>query len=146
MKQSVLKICSWIVAMLATTAVHAYDFQVDGVYYKGNATAKTASVTKGDDLYSGTVTIPATVTNGGVTYNVTAIEANAFANSIHLTGVNIGSNVTTIGYRAFQNCEELASVVIPDGSPFHSYTNLGKNNGVENDEVITSELLQLTEN
>lgn len=106
--------CVWLVAILVSTVVQAYSFKSGGVYYNSNSSSKTASVTKGDELYSGTVTIPATVTEGGVTYNVTSIEAEAFKSCIHLTAVNIGSNVATIGYRAFYGCEELEEIIIPN--------------------------------
>jgi hypothetical protein len=57
----------------------------------------------------GAVTIPDT-TNG---YPVTSIGPQAFANG-HLTSVLIGTNVTSIGQAAFQECSGLASVTIPN--------------------------------
>ena len=59
----------------------------------------TMSVSMVPDMVEGTgeVTIPATLTIGDVTYRVTAIANEAFKNCIHLTAVNIGSNVETIG-------------------------------------------------
>ena len=56
------------------------------------------------------VTVPATVTSEGYTFNVTAISKNAFQNSSKLKSVTIGSNVTTIGNKAFFNCKKLNKV------------------------------------
>lgn len=118
MRVNMKRTCVWLLAILVSVVTQAYDFQSGGVYYTitTNATTTTpgaVTVTSGDG-YSGSVTIPASVVNGGLTYNVTAIASQAFANSIHLTAVNIGSNVVTIGYRAFYGCEELTEIVIPD--------------------------------
>ncbi len=112
MKQNFFKLLLALLAICASTSAMAYDFEAGGIYY--NKSGSNATVTTGDNLYSGTVTIPATVENGGTTYNVTAIANSAFANCTHLTAVNIGSNVETIGYRAFYGCDELTEVVIPD--------------------------------
>ena len=117
MKTTTKRVIAWLVAALTSVTMQAYDFASGGVYYNitSNATASTpgtVTVTKGDG-YSGTVTIPATVQNGGSNYNVTAIAPEAFQNSIHLTAVNIGSKVESIGYRAFSGCEELEEIVLP---------------------------------
>ena len=98
--------------VLAASA--AYDFTTGGVYYNVTKTPSSSepgavTVVSGTDQYSGTVTIPASVTNDSKTYNVTAIADKAFQNCIHLRAINIGSNVTSIGYQAFQGCEEQGS-------------------------------------
>ena len=117
MKKRIL-LTTVLFALAATGNMMAYKFASDGVYYNitkdpnGSEPGKV-SVVSGDG-YSGTVTIPASVQYEGKAYSVTAIAAEAFQNSIHLTGVNIGSNVETIGYRAFYGCEELQEIVIPD--------------------------------
>ncbi|MBO7271857.1 MAG: hypothetical protein J6U89_03160, partial [Bacteroidaceae bacterium] len=67
--------------LLCTTAVTAHDFSVSGIYYNiTDATNKTVAVTyKGswyDDYsneYTGSVTIPESVTYNGTTYSVTSI-------------------------------------------------------------------------
>ena len=133
MKYRLLFACTWLIVMMASLTAHAYSFKAGNVYYTITSSAnKTVSVVSGDELYSGSVTIPATVTNGNVTYNVTAIAAEAFENCIHLTGVTIGSKVATIGYRAFYGCEELTSVVIPD----NVQTIAVRNNVYDNSEAF----------
>ncbi len=59
---------------------------------------------------SGNVTIPDIVTIDGITYKVTAIEANAFKNNKKITKVTIGKYVTTIGKNAFMGCNKLKNV------------------------------------
>lgn len=59
-----------------------------------------------------TVTVPATVKVGGVTYKVTSIAKNAFKNNKKLKKVTIGANITTIGANAFAGCKNLKTVDI----------------------------------
>src|SRR5574344_1536703 len=61
------------------------------------------------------VTILATVTNSGNTYNVTSIGDNAFYNCSDLTSINLSAanSLQTIGDKAFFGCENLTSVTIP---------------------------------
>ena len=101
--------------MLPLTAV-AYDFVVDGVYYKTDLWGDYAYVSdQGDDgtHYTGFVTVPESVINDDTTYPVNKIGAYAFAESTELTGVSIPNSVTEIDDHAFENCSSLAEVVIP---------------------------------
>ncbi len=58
--------------------------------------------------------IPATVTDGGVTYSVTSIGFMAFRDCSGLTSVTIPNSVTSIGQEAFSGCSGLTSVTIPN--------------------------------
>ncbi len=49
----------------------------------------------------------------GNKYKVTAIEANALKGNKRVTKVKIGSNVTSIGKKAFCKCTSLKTVAIP---------------------------------
>ena len=92
------------------------SFQSGGIYYNVTGT-NTVEVTKGStygDDYSGNVTIPSSVTYGGVTYQVTAIGASAFLSCHDLTSVSIPTTVTTIGEGAFYYCTSLTKVIIPE--------------------------------
>ena len=98
-------------SLAAAFSAGAYDFAVDGVYY--NVSGTNASVTYASESYnsySGEVTIPCTVTYGGVVYTVSSIGQDAFAYSTGLTSVTIGQNVETIGAYAFAYCTSLSSV------------------------------------
>ena len=71
--------------------------------------ATTAAVASVQDKAS--VTIPKTTVINGKTYNVTAIDKNAFSPvKSKVTTVSIGANVTTIGEGAFTNCTKLKKV------------------------------------
>lgn len=56
------------------------------------------------------VTIPETVTINHLTYQVTAIQKNAFQGCKKLKKVTIGSNITKIGANAFQGCKKLRTI------------------------------------
>ena len=97
----------------------AHDFEVDGIYYKINdyevsVTYKGTSYTQYHDRYSGSVTIPSTVTYNGTTYSVTAIGELAFYYCTRLTSIIIPNSVTTIGSSAFSECSGLTSIDIPN--------------------------------
>ena len=61
----------------------------------------------------GAVTIPPTVTSGGYTYSIVAIDKNAFIKCSHITGIDIPEGVTTIGAAAFHGCNSLSSLHFP---------------------------------
>ena len=94
----------------------SYDFVVNGIYYSITS-VNTVAVTFKDteyQSYSGTVTIPSSVTYEGSSYTVTAIGPRAFRDCMDLlTAVNIPSTVTTIGEAAFAGCY-LTSIVLPN--------------------------------
>ena len=58
------------------------------------------------------VNVPDTVKIGGYTYEVTAIAANAFSGAKKLKTVTIGSNIRTIGAKAFYKTPQLKKVTI----------------------------------
>ena len=58
------------------------------------------------------ITIPSTVTINGTTYKVTSIASGAFKNNKKLTKVTVGSNVQSIGKKAFYGCKKLKTIVI----------------------------------
>ena len=94
-----------------------YHFESGGLYYNITGT-NTVSVVRKDlyynsEAYKGAINIPATVTNGGITYDVTGISTQAFYRCWDLTEVNIGNNVKSIGSYAFQQCTSLTWVSIP---------------------------------
>ena len=86
----------------------------DGLQYSYNDEDLTVTVSR----YTGTATelvIPAEVTNGSVTYKVTAIGTGAFGGNSTLTSITIPEGVTGIAYYAFAGCTSLTNVTIPEG-------------------------------
>lgn len=92
-----------------------------GTVLTDTATKNTYVVTaKGSTVaYKGTknkkvkkITIPSTVTINGTTYKVTSIASGAFKNNKKLTKVTVGSNVQSIGKKAFYGCKKLKTIVI----------------------------------
>ena len=58
------------------------------------------------------ITIPATIKVGGVSYKVTEVGANAFKNNKKVKKVVIGANVSKIAKKAFNKCPNIKTVVI----------------------------------
>ena len=116
------KIVCILFAILCFTTVHAYDVCIDGIYYNLNSEDKTAEVTHayGNTSYSGSVSIPESITNEGVVFAVSGIGLSAFENCTDLTYVSIPNSVMSIGYDAFHRCSSLMSIEIPS-----SVTSLG---------------------
>ena len=83
--------------------VNADIVEIDGIYYYLKYD-NTAEVTSNPNKYSGSVTIPATVTYGEVEYSVTSIGDQAFFNCSALTSITIPNSVTTIGDFSFDGC------------------------------------------
>ena len=114
---------------LATFLIsYAHDFEVDGIYYNKNADETSVTVTyRGNsyyeyyDEYSGNVVIPSSVTYSGNTYAVTSIGERAFYECNGLTSITIPNSVTSIGNSAFYFCSGLTSITIPN-----SVTSIGE--------------------
>ena len=100
----------------------AYTFEQGGIYYftSGNMAVVTFKDTDYDS-YSGHVTVPASVTHNGTTYQVTAVGNSAFKECYELTAVDLPSTITSIGNYAFENCEGLTNLNMPS-----SLTSIGQ--------------------
>ena len=111
-----------VIGLLCSMSVSAHDFEVDGIYYnimseKDMAVEVTFSGDSYDavlDKYSGSVTIPETVTYNDNIYSVISIGPFAFAGCSGLTSVEIPNSVTCFRSLAFEGCSGLTSIVIPN--------------------------------
>ncbi|MBO4549499.1 MAG: leucine-rich repeat protein, partial [Bacteroidaceae bacterium] len=107
MKKHIRILLLLLLSMVADVAL-AYDAYIDGIYYNFSGNEATMTYESYHSRsYSGSVTIPNTVTYNGTTYSVTSIGQNAFWDCTSLTSITIGNSVTTIGNSAFSGCSGL---------------------------------------
>jgi hypothetical protein len=85
---------------------------VDGLNYRVLRSLKRASVAIGDYYNLTSVTIPATVNDGDVTYEVKDIDDSAFEGCRKLQSVTLAEGIETIGNYAF-NGTEISSLALP---------------------------------
>lgn len=129
-----------LITTICSINAYAYDFEVDGIYYKWlSQEQKTVAVSPRlsgfGESYSGKVEIPTRVTFADTEYVVTAIDEFAFYECSLLEEVVIPSSVKYVnGFRhssvskvaiaegvkgidnlAFFNCDNLATIEIPKG-------------------------------
>lgn len=119
-----------LMALALPKSVFAYDFSAvaptgQTLYYNylnGNVYVtyphSMSNYWSGYTKPTGALTIPQTVTNNGVTYNVAGIGDRAFYDCGGLTSVTIPSSVSTIYSEAFYGCTGLTSVAIPNGTVY----------------------------
>ena len=109
-----------------------YEYFISGGIRYGALTSSQgniATVVAGGE-YTGDITIPATVENGGTTYTVTKIGEDAFFGCSSLVSVDIPDGVVSIGDYAFYACRGLESVTLGSGletigeSAFNNCSNL----------------------
>ena len=134
-----MKKCLLLLYLLLTSVSGwAHDFEADGIYYKiTSPNDLTVSVTYRDnsyysysDRYTGSVTIPESVTYNRKTYSVTSIGVYAFDTCKKLTSVTIPESVTSIDDWAFFGCTGLTSVTIPNSVVTIGYYALGSCSGL----------------
>ena len=84
-----------ILSVFFSISASAYDVEVDGIYYYVDS-HKNATVTSGDNKYSGDIAIPESITYNNSKYSVTSIGDWAFSYCSGLTSVTIPNSVTSI--------------------------------------------------
>jgi len=114
------KFYSLLFVALLPLVANAYDAEIDGIYY--NCSGDEAEVTSNPDYYKGEVNIPSSFIYDGKEFSVTSIGIYAFEDCDDLTSVTIPNSVTSIGECAFSYCSSLTSVTIPN-----SVTSIGEN-------------------
>ena len=115
-----------LLALVVANVASAYNFSVEltsgQTIYLTITDANSVKVVAPESMSwegfaapTGRMVIPATVNNGGTTYNVTAIDRMAFTECYGLTSVSIPGSVVTIGMRAFAADTLLTSVTMGEG-------------------------------
>lgn len=120
MKKLFLLLITAISAFCFSTSALAYDCEVDGIYYYRTSATELEVACKvlsdqNRSAYTGSVTIPSTVTYMGKTFNVTSIGEYAFRDCTSLTNVTIPSSIREIKSYAFYNCTSLNAITLPAG-------------------------------
>ena len=88
-------------------------FEAGGIRYKVTRSAAvngTVSAVKPVGKKKSSLTIPASVACNGYSFKVTAIGAGAFAKNTNLKKLVIGSNLASIGSKAFYRCTKLTGI------------------------------------
>ncbi|MBQ7683573.1 MAG: leucine-rich repeat domain-containing protein [Bacteroidaceae bacterium] len=119
MKRAFLTLIAFVMALLSGTKAYAYDCEVDGIYYYRISTTELEVANKvfsdqNRSAYTGTVTIPSTVTFNGKKFTVVSIGEYAFRDCTQLTSVTIPNSIRTIKDYAFYNCSQIIGLTIPD--------------------------------
>ncbi len=116
---------SFLVIVLTTLTVSAFDFEVDGIYYDIlSETDKTVAVVNKTYVsnpetekvldYIGDINIPQQVSFNNITYNVICIKRFAFARNEELKSVSMPNSIINIEEGAFGNCINLESVKLSE--------------------------------
>ena len=120
------KILPFLIVWAFAMTAHAFSFSAtvstgQTLYFtivEGTTVKVVAPATVGWNGYTaptGSLTIPATVVNGGVSYSVTAIDRMAFQNCYGITEVVIPGSVVSIGQRAFAEDTSLVTALLQEG-------------------------------
>lgn len=112
------KIFLLLLSLVSVADLYAYDFQIDGIYYKilssQELTLEVTRESEGSISYSESVTIPETIEYRNRTFTVTSIGDYAFYECSNLKEVTISSKISQIGSCAFYGCSLLSEIIIPN--------------------------------
>lgn len=108
----ILAVAVMLLASVFTAS--AADFMVDNIYYNIIGENEVEVAPMDSAKYSGEVVIPGSVTNEGVTYQVTRIGRSAFYSCPDLTLVEIPEGVTEIADFGFGYCNNLENIDLPN--------------------------------
>ena len=94
----------------------AEEIVIDGYCYDLNMITKEATFRDNpQNIYSGDVTIPSTITYKGDEFNVTKIKSYTFSNNWNVQSVTIPHSVKTIESGAFYVCLKMKNILIEEG-------------------------------
>lgn len=130
---SVRNVPNIVIATPRSTTPTSDDMMVDGIKYMITS-SNTVAVTYPNDVqpsttnpctYSGEITIPATITVKGKTFNVTAIGDYAF-HCANITALKLPEGITKLGYKAIYQTQ-LTEIEVPNSVTLMDYEALGYN-------------------
>ena len=99
-------------AMLwVSISASGYDFEVENLQYDiVDLPSLTAKVVGCNEQLEGALIIPPTVSLSNRELTVVEIEPNAFKGNARITSLQIGDNVTYIGFSAFEGCDKITEI------------------------------------
>ena len=97
----------------------AYEAEVNEIFYNLDEVNRTATVTSYNNVYSGDVVIPETVTYNGITYSVTSLGDDCFNGCKRLTSITIPNSVTSLGENCFSWCSSIERMVVDAANPVY---------------------------
>ena len=110
------------IIMTLILPVMAYGVEVDKINYELNEVDKTAQVlSRSGKRYSGDLVIPSEITVDEVTYSVTGIKPLAFNFCEGLESVSIPEGVTALHKMTFSGCSKLDTVFIHKNLTYIEY-------------------------
>ena len=118
-----LRIFLALILLMAVSVTKASTlcYEVDNICYAVNTDDSTAMVVASDAYKDmAEITIPATITEDGVTYHVTELGRGCFKGCASLSSITIPNSVTRLEWSCFDGCTGLTSITIPN-----SVTELG---------------------
>ncbi|MDP4239885.1 MAG: leucine-rich repeat protein [Bacteroidota bacterium] len=136
--------------VLSIGSLFADAVVVNGVAFNVvNGAAEVAALPDGTK-YTGTLTIPASVTIDGTAYNVLKIGNNSLRDAPALTGVVIPDGLKDVGNSAFAGCTGITNIVLPasvdtiEDWAFYACSNLATINIPDGITAITEHTFQQT--
>ena len=118
MKKHLRFYCILLTCMLCSISAKAeFDtrvrYGIGNLYYYLDFSSMEAIIAP-DNSYSGSLVIPEKLYSRYGTFTITGIYASAFENCDDLTSVTIPNSITNIGNFAFSSCSGLTSITIPN--------------------------------
>ena len=118
----VLKSALTLMLSMLSVSVSAYDFEIDGIYYKVvSIDDQTVEVTSGENVYSGDIVIPSQVSFKDRIFKVIRIGGSAFTTTFYgcpIKSILLPESIREIGSRAFYSCKQLQSITLPSSLEF----------------------------
>ena len=108
----------------ANFGLMSYDLERDNIFYEITGDNEVMVTRKDEYSYNDQyfIDIPATITLGYTTYDVTAINERAFYERSNLCTMTLPASVKTIGDYAFYKCTNLESVTLDNVDNIGSYS------------------------